>query len=64
MLDKRIKTVNEVAQDLRELKDGSSVEHQAKKLDRVVKELDAFRDLAIGDPDFSINVHGSGSGES
>lgn len=63
MLDAAIRKINEVAQDLREMDDGSDPEHQAKKLDRVAKDLAALRELIVGEPGASTNVHGSGTGK-
>lgn len=63
MLDKAIRKINEVAQDLREPQVGADLEHQAKKLDRVVEDLTALRDLMVGDePTASPQVHGGGTG--
>ena len=65
MLDWCIKKLNEVANDLREPQDGSDLEHQAKKLDRVGDELRAIRELIIEpkEPDASTQVHGGGTGK-
>lgn len=59
MLDRVIKKINEVAQDLREPQDGANLEHQAAKLDKVREDLQALRDLML---DSSTRVHGGGTG--
>ncbi len=59
MLDKAIRKLNEVAQDLREPQDGANLEHQAAKLDKVREDLQAMRDLML---DVSTQVHGGGTG--
>lgn len=57
MLDWCISKLNEVAQDLREPQDGSDLEHQASKLDRVIEKLRKVRG-----PTSTTEVHGGGTG--
>lgn len=60
MLEKAIRKLNEVAQDLREPQDGANLEHQAKKIDQVKDDLQALMDLML---DVSTRVHGGGTGK-